>query len=1028
MNLLMKKSIFKLIILLVAFAMVAPSLIPVVSLAASSGDVSGELTMDQLGPEYTKVPFNSVEERINGSGLISKMNLVLVSYGYALYNDPKTGEVICLKLAPPDANGEYETIGGENSIAYDYVGYYCTNPYMVSQSQTKNAEGKETPTSDAVKKTLLSQLLVKYTENLTGSTLESFTHSAMFDQLNIKNIRNGLRVEYTIGREETTYLVPRRIRFDKWMSLLIQIAENSTYGKDKRTFSAYYILKAISEEQITSWEEKFDQSKVSVPTLEYLFMTRDEFKVRYPDQPLSSYGINAGVYFYYLSDIHQKPKKTIEEIQKEYPFTEQFAIMVFDAGAKAAEIRKVEQYIKLYTNYTKEQMENDHAETEYEGSDKIPALFKMAIEYTIDEDGLYIRLNAGNIRFDSTNYTLESITVLPYAGAANTNNRGYIFTPDGAGTIFDLQTIKGKQFKTTSNIYGQDFAYHSITGANKETMRFPVYGVAETVITKEKYTVIETEINSEGEEVEVEKEAEREIEDYYGYLAVLTAGDSLARLTVENGGSLHMFASAYTTFNPRPSDTYILSSGISAGTDAMWTVESKRRYTGDYGIRIFILDGDEVSYTGMAKVYRNYLEKTGILTPLENDGNDDIPLYIKTLGALPTTKSVLGVGVETTVPLTSFDDTINVLKKLKESNIDNIKVIMEGWCNNGLYKTLVPTGIELCEALGGKGAFNRLLDYVKDKSNGNIQLYPNIDFAIAYWDELFDGFSKDDDLARTIDDWGAGYQMYDPVRQGYIYTGDGIITPSSMDKFYDKTIKEYSKFNIGAIGVTSLGSILSSDFNEDDPLNREDSKKIIVKLMKKIQEHNGKVLVQGGNFYTWPYVTDIIDIPLEDSRYKYTAASVPFNSMLLHGYKEYAGTAINLAGDYRYQLLKTIESGASPMFVIAVQNTSELKQYSGYPSLGQYYSVRYSIWLADILSTYEELNTALKDVRYSKIIDHEFLDDYRKVAKVVYDNGVVFFINYLEENYTVEYNGENLVIKANDFIKTVAEEGDISNG
>ena len=113
MNLLMKKSIFKLIILLVAFAMVAPSLIPVVSLAASSGDVSGELTMDQLGPEYTKVPFNSVEERINGSGLISKMNLVLVSYGYALYNDPKTGEVICLKLALPTPTGNTRQSAGK---------------------------------------------------------------------------------------------------------------------------------------------------------------------------------------------------------------------------------------------------------------------------------------------------------------------------------------------------------------------------------------------------------------------------------------------------------------------------------------------------------------------------------------------------------------------------------------------------------------------------------------------------------------------------------------------------------------------------------------------------------------------------------------------------------------------------------------------------------------------------------------------------------------------------------------------------
>lgn len=1020
----MKKSALRFLILLLALAMVAPSLMPVISLAADTSD-EDEVSWDDLDKAYTTVPFNSVEERINGSDVISKMKLVLVSNGYALYNDPKTGEVICLKLAAPDENGEYRTIGGDGSIAYDYVGYYCTNPYMVGQSKTKNAEGKENDTSTSVKRTLLSQLLVKYTENLSGATFESYTHSAMYDQINIKNIRGGLRVEYTIGREETTYIVPRWIKFDKWMNLLVQIAENSTKPKDKRTFMAYYTLQATSIDQLTEWGEKFDRSKISVGTEEYLFMSRAEYNKKYPDNK-QAFGMIAGVYSYYVSTMENKPQASIKTTLEKFPCTELFAIMVFEGNAKAAELRRVEQFIKLYTNYTKEQMEEDHAETGYEGSDKIPALFKLAIEYTIDEDGLYIRLNAGNIRFDSTNYKLDSITVLPYAGAANTNNRGYIFTPDGSGTIFDLQEIKGEQFKTTSSIYGQDYAYHTITGSNKEVMRFPVYGVAETVITTEEYTDIEIIINDQGEEEQIEVIKTREIEDYYGYLAVLTAGESLTKLTVENGGTLHMFASAYTTFNPRPSDTYILDSGISAGTDAMWTVESKRRYTGDYGIRIFILDGNDVSYSGMARVYRNYLTKQGALTDLEDDGNENIPLYLKTLGALLTTKTVLGVPVETTVPLTSFDNTVEILKELKKYNINNVKVLMEGWCNNGMWP-LVPSGIELCDALGGSKSFKALLDYVKNTENGALQLFPNLDFVIAYWDELFDGFSPKEDTAKTIDDRTARFQYYDPVRQGYVRSGDVLISPTKMDSFYEKTYKDYSKLNVGGIAVSTLGSILTSDFNEDEPLNREDSKKIVTKLMTKIKQQNGKVLVSGGNAYVWPYVTDIIDIPVDDSRYKYTSASVPFYGMLLHGSKEYAGTSINLAGDYRYQLLKSIENGASPMFVVAYQNTAELKIYSGDSVLGGYYSVRYSIWLPDMLATYREMNNALKDVKYAKIVDHSFMDDYRKVPKVTYDNGVVFIINYLEKDYTVEYNGQKIVVPANGFVKTTVEEG-VNNG
>lgn len=129
-------------------------------------------------------------------------------------------------------------------------------------------------------------------------------------------------------------------------------------------------------------------------------------------------------------------------------------------------------------------------------------------------------------------------------------------------------------------------------------------------------------------------------------------------------------------------------------------------------------------------------------------------------------------------------------------------------------------------------------------------------------------------------------------------------------------------------------------------------------------------------------MTDIIDVPLDDSQYKYSGGTVPFMGMVLHGYKEFAGSAINLAGDYQYTLLKTIENGANPYFVIAYENTSELKQYSGYSNLAEYYSVRYNIWLQDMVDTYRELNEALKSVRNAAIIDHEFLDENNKVVKV----------------------------------------------
>ena len=264
----------------------------------------------------------------------------------------------------------------------------------------------------------------------------------------------------------------------------------------------------------------------------------------------------------------------------------------------------------------------------------------------------------------------------------------------------------------------------------------------------------------------------------------------------------------------------------------------------------------------------------------------------------------------------------------------------------------------------------------------------------------------------------AGYRIYDPTWQGFIEMGTGVISPNVMETMYDKLYKEYEQYNVGGISVATLGSDLNSDFNEDEPLNREDSKTAVVKLLQKIKENNGNVMVSGGNAYTLAYVTDIIDVPLDDSQYKYSGGTVPFMGMVLHGYKEFAGSAINLAGDYQYTLLKTIENGANPYFVIAYENTSELKQYSGYSNLAEYYSVRYNIWLQDMVDTYRELNEALKSVRNAAIIDHEFLDENNKVVKVTYDNGECYYINYLLTSYEVE--GTDIVIPAEDFVKTNA--------
>lgn len=930
-------------------------------------------------PAYTSTAFSNVKERILGSGEIEPMVLYTVIDGFAFYGDALTGEFIFLVLKNEELTKDDILAEVEKNAGYvpEYTAFYCTNPYnagaarAVGQSKTAAAEEKEK---------LLSQIIISFSQNDKDSKMNSFKDGASNQQIIVKNIRGGVRVEYTIGREEVIYLVPRLIKSDKLEALRDQVDANSESARDAKTLMAFYTLKDINDKSLSS--------------------------------------------------------KTLEEMQKEYPITKQFAVYVCEPTISTQELLRLEKLIKSFTDYDYDTLEADHAETEYVSSDEVPPLFKLALEYRVDGEEITVRINAGNIRFDSSVYKLSDVQVLPFGGAGDVNNTGYMFSPDGSGSLIRFEDLDAT-FTNSNNLYGQDYAYHTITGQNREVSRLPVFGVYQSIEKDSKGVIQQQKVDQNTGEPMFDEDGNAIMEEVtvdiplnIAYFAIIEEGDSLAKINVNYGGAVHNFASIFTSFNPRPKDSYVLNGGISAGTDAMWTVESKRKYTGDFQMRLFILDGTEdgdkmdelgvaeKSYSDMAAAYRDYLIRTGVLTKLE-DTKEDIPLYLETLGALESYKTVFGVPVETMVALTSFEDTINILEELKnEFEINNVKVKMKAWMNGG-FMGEIATSIDIEKALGDEEGFKKLVEYAH---NNGVTLFPDIELSIAYRDMAFDGFNSDDDVAQTIDERLAFYQEYDAVLQAFSGGEGVVISPSFMKKLYASAYEDYSEFNVGAISVGSLGKYLSSDFNTDNPLTREDSKELVIQLLEQIAEHNDKVLVTAGNEYTLRYATDILELPLDDSRLLYSYATVPFMSMVLHGYKEYAGTALNLAGDYNYHLLKSIESGASPYFVVAANNISELKQYN-VSEIAQYYSVRYSIWIDDIKSAYDAVNAALADVQDKTIVKHEILSNDGKVVKVLYENGVTFFINYGEKDYELvdKTAGYDFVIPVFGYVKIDAE-------
>ena len=872
----------------------------------------------------------------------------------------------------------------DNFIMYfnEWTGAFAVKNKLTGQTQFSNPyDVASSKGSTKTKNEILSQIFVKYSDNTTNntSTLSSYADAALNGQVQVKRIKGGVRVEYIIGNEATRKLVPRLITEKRYLEKLIAPLEEAIGGEHNfDRFKAFY--------------ERQDVNATSSKA------ARDAMIARYPITGRIDPSTN-----------------------KEY------VVYNLDTTASSVDINFLEELIKGYTTCSFDDMDADHEETGYEAENELSPVFKLALEYTLNNDGFTVRQPTNGLRYNTTLYTIENLEILPYMGAGNSYNEGYTFYPDGSGALFRFEELSGKSTFTASRmIYGNDFAYHSITGKYQKALRMPVFGIKsdDTYFT---YTVVKTVVNEDGEEVEQEVEekvsitvihtieeveeklelmkAEKQIKSYSeikmvtesnGFFAVIEEGESLCQLATYHAGSLSDYHTVKTSFNPRPKDSYDLGDSISVSGSQTQTVVSDRKYTGNLKIRYIMLSDESLAqesgyqetgnyyqadYVGMAKAYSNYLSSQEILTRLTaEDVTDDIPLYIESFGMIEVTEQILSFPVTVEKPLTTFEDIGVMYDELSSRGVKNINFRLTGFANGGMY-AVVPTKIKWEKAVGGKSGMLELLEKAQgiNEGEGNLALYPEFELLYVINTKAFDGLRLKRDVIRTIDNRYSSRKEYSATYQTWISYFELALSPAYIDRFYTKLLGAYEEFlDYGALGisVSSIGKDLNTDFDEDEPYNREDNKRFIKDALEALSTKEGMrgLMTDGGNAYTYQYVDHLLNVALDSSRFMKASNSIPFAGMVLHGYVQFAGSPINMEGDINYAMLKAIENGASLYFIMSYRNTNYLKEFS---DLSQYYSVNYSIWKDDVVKYYNELNEVMGDIQTSLIIDHQFISGSR---------------------------------------------------
>ena len=658
--------------------------------------------------------------------------------------------------------------------------------------------------------------------------------------------------------------------------------------------------------------------------------------------------------------------------------------------------------------------------TRYQSTLESSPWFNCAVEYTLESDGtLGVNVPGSSVDYNDEYFSISAITPIKYFGCGSLKldgqvNNGYGFLPDGSGAVVEFADILDINASITSKVYGQDACYSYIgNGKPNEQVTMPVYGMVNE----------EQACGRIVSKLGVEKVTA-------GFFTIIESGASMASISlISNNGSEKVCA--YNSYSPYPNDRYDLSQTLSVGGTSYYNMIAKTHYDGDCKAIITMLTDDTVAqklgltyyypstYVGMANCYKDYLLERGVLGDLVT-ATEDMPLYIEALGSIDVVQKILTFPVTVSVPLTEFEDVeqmykdfINASETLKTraaaeraaaaelaeededqirahikkaekyealadkvDSILNVNFRLAGFANGGMHFTY-PAKLKWERSVGGKRGFASLVESAKEYNSNaqyNFGVYPDFDFLYINNTAAFDGIGLNRSAARLVDNRYASKQSWNSLEKvnGTFETSFSLlVTSDELDRLFTKFDKKYSQYDNPNLSVSTLGSDINSNFDEDNLQNREQSLGHIKALLSKMaNDRNYSLMTDVGNIYSVEYVDHILNATIDSSHLKNASYTVPFYGLVLHGYVNYAGSPINYSGSPDYDILRSIENGASLYYVLCCQNTNSLKED---PDLSKYYGIDYNNWFEKILVQYKTLNDAIGSLQSYEITDHKTL-------------------------------------------------------
>ena len=580
--------------------------------------------------------------------------------------------------------------------------------------------------------------------------------------------------------------------------------------------------------------------------------------------------------------------------------------------------------------------------------------FVIPVQYVLEEDCLAASIISEGIEEEvwedpdtdpEKKQSVMNVALLPFMGAAGSDDEGYLIIPDGSGALIHFNNGRTGAAIYQQDVYGRDDAL-TIRKAATTTydVNMPLFGI---------------------------------VRNGRSLMAVVENGDYQAQLNAMVNGQLTGYSNAYFAVQYIHMEANTIMPGSEHSTDVMLPTNTFRDM-GNFTVRYYPLAAENATYADVAAAYRAQLG-------LKESIADAATQQLEMVASIPSIDTFLGVPYESVRVLTSYEQAAQTLRDFAAEGLNDLTLRYTGWSKQSVRGKMV-TGLDLDNRLGGKKAFDGLRQAVKETGAEMVLAVDLIDIyedGNGYW-SLFAATDSVNSTAKQVPEFLQSTGCQDPEGKPWY-----LLSPDKVPEAARKLAENLSG-QVDGVSLSMLGNTVYSSFGKTG-ISRTSAgmywQQALETLSGKIQTLSAKT----ASAYAFPYIEQVDATPCASSRFEVTDMEIPFYQMVTHGAMVLYTEPANEDGNVRKALLRAIEYGMYPSWRVIAGDTALLS------------GTDYASWHAASLDAWREeiKNTAawmapLGVYAGMQMTGHEQVTATLSVT--TYANGDMVLVNYGSED------------------------------